>query len=94
MHEYESMLKDTCPQPFPGGNFQQKGQRYRIAGHSLSVEFCSTAVAIIMTVILNLKVTQFHSVTKVDSNSNSANAKSAFSEHEPLTLKVVDNDDV
>ena len=42
----------------------------------------------ISTVILFLEITQFHSVTKVDSNSNSANAKSAFLEHEPLTLKV------
>ena len=48
----------------------------------------------VLTVILYLKITQFHSVTKVDSNSNSANAKSALPEHEPLTLKVVDNDDV
>ena len=42
----------------------------------------------IRTVILYLNITQFQSVTKVDSNSNLANAKSALSEQEPLTLKV------
>ena len=48
----------------------------------------------ILTVITIITVlTQFHSVTRVESNSNLAKAKSAFSGHDTTTLKVNDAGD-
>ena len=49
----------------------------------------SAMIGHILTVITIITVlTQFHSVTRVESNSNLAKAKSAFSGHDATTLKV------
>ena len=46
---------------------------------------------IIFTIMISA-LTQFHSVTRVESNSNLAKAKSAFSAHDTRTLKKHENE--
>ena len=54
----------------------------------------SAIIGHILTIITIITVlTQFHSVTRVVSNSNLAKAKSAFSGHDTTTLKVNDAGD-